>query len=110
MSLKSIRESYSKLLNAFSHAGIKLNEAQKSDLDTFILALESKMESQRKNTVKVTKKIVTENLESQYKTLFESIIAHQRKNAELAGKIQTKVAKLNESKKLASRVNNYLDL
>lgn len=48
MSLKSIRESYSKLLTVFKDAGVALNESQKSDLDTFVLALESNMESQRK--------------------------------------------------------------
>nr|DAH73894.1 MAG TPA: hypothetical protein [Caudoviricetes sp.] len=47
MSLKSIRESYSKLLTVFNDAGIKLTEAQKADLDTFILALESTMSEQR---------------------------------------------------------------
>jgi hypothetical protein len=48
MSLKSIRESYSKLLTVFKDAGVSLNESQKADLDTFVLALESNMESQRK--------------------------------------------------------------
>ena len=43
MSLKSIRESYSKLVKAFTDAGVKLDESQKADLDTFIVALESKM-------------------------------------------------------------------
>lgn len=47
MSLKSIRESYSKLLTVFNDAGIKLTESQKADLDTFILALESTMSEQR---------------------------------------------------------------
>ena len=41
MSLKSIRESYSKLLTVFNDAGVKLNESQKADLDTFVLAIES---------------------------------------------------------------------
>lgn len=41
MNLKSIRENYSNLLAAFSDAGIKLNESQKSNLDSFILSLES---------------------------------------------------------------------
>jgi hypothetical protein len=73
MSLKSIRESYAGLINAFAEAGVKLDESQKASLDTFIVALESKMSKQKEATVKATKKIVTEHLEKQYKNVFESI-------------------------------------
>lgn len=52
MSLKSIRESYSNLLNVFETTGISLNESQKSDLDTFVLALESKLDDVRKTAIK----------------------------------------------------------
>ena len=58
MSLKSIRESYSKLLTVFKDAGVALNESQKADLDPFVLALESNMESQRKQAIKMTKEAV----------------------------------------------------
>ena len=68
MSLKSIRESYSKLLTTFNDAGIKLNESQKSDLDTFVLALESTMSKQRESAIRKTKKAVTEKLEKEFKT------------------------------------------
>lgn len=110
MSLKSIRESYSKLIKAFTDAGVQLNESQKANLDTFIVALESKMSKQKEATVRVTKKIVTEHLEKEYKAVFESILKHQAQNAELAAKVQSKVQSLNESKKLARKVSNYLDL
>lgn len=110
MSLKSIRQSYSALLQAFEEGGVKLNESQKSSLDTFILALESKMTKQKEATVKATKKIVTEHLENEYKKVFESIFANLQKNSELASKIQTKVTQVNESKKIARKVSNYLDL
>lgn len=110
MSLKSIRESYAGLINAFTEAGVKLNESQKASLDTFIVALESKMSKQKEATVKATKKIVTEHLEKQYKEVFESIMQHQAENAELAAKVQNKIQSINESKKLARKVNNYLDL
>lgn len=74
MSLKSIRESYSKLLTTFNDAGVKLNESQKADLDTFVMALESTMTKQREAVIKKTQKAVTEKLENQYKVVFESIM------------------------------------
>ena len=110
MSLKSIRESYASLINAFTEAGVKLNESQKANLDTFIVALESKMSKQKEATVKATKKIVTEHLDKQYKKVFESFMKHQAENAELASKIQNKIQSINEAKKLARKVGNYLDL
>ena len=110
MSLKSIRESYAGLIEAFTKAGVKLNESQKASLDTFIVALESKMSKQKEATVKATKRIVTEHLDKQYKQVFESFMQHQAENAELAAKIQNKIQSINESKKLARKVGNYLDL
>lgn len=110
MSLKSIRESYSKLLTTFNDAGIKLNESQKSDLDAFVLALESTMSKQRQDAIRKTKKAVTEKLESEYKTIFESILRNQAENSRLASQIQTAAVKMNESKKIANKVNDYLDL
>ena len=110
MKLDSIRENYSRLLAAFNKAGVKLTESQKADIDTFIVGLEAKIQKVKESTAKVTKKIVTEHLEKQYKEVFESITAHQAKNAELAAKIQDKITKLNESKKIARKVDNYLNL
>jgi len=81
MSLKSIRESYSKFLTVLTDSGVKLNESQKSDLDSFILAIESKMAKQKQTAIKATKKIVTEHLEAEYKKVFESILKHQEENA-----------------------------
>lgn len=110
MSLKSIRESYAGLIEAFTKAGVKLNESQKANLDTFIVALESKMSKQKEATVKATKKIVTEHLDKQYKQVFESFMQHQAENAELAARLQKKITSINEANKLARKVNNYLDL
>ena len=81
MSLKSIRESYSKLLTVFKDAGVALNESQKADLDTFVLALESNMESQRKQAIKMTKKTVEAKMEKEYRKVFESIMANMQENA-----------------------------
>lgn len=110
MSLKSIRESYSKFISTLENAGVKINESQKADLDSFILAIESKMQKQKELAIKSTKKIVTEHLEAEYKKIFESIMQHQSENVELAGKIQSKITALKESKKIARKVNDYLDM
>ena len=110
MSLKSIRQNYSKLISAFESAGVKLNESQKSELDTFIVALESKIDNMKKATVKITKKIVTEHLEKEYRKVFESILDNKEKHDMLVSKIQNKVNQINESKKLARKVDNYLSL
>ena len=110
MSLKSIRESYSRFLTVLKDAGIKINESQKSDLDSFILAVEAKMSKQKEFAVKATKKIVTEHIESKYKKVFESLFKHLQENSELTSKIAVKAAKLNESKKMSQKVSNYLDL
>lgn len=109
MNLTSIRENYGKLLTAFNDAGIKLSESQKADLDTFMVALESKIESTKQTAIKATKKIVENRLGEEYRKVFESILKHQAENAELAGKIQTHIKALNESKKVSRKVDEYLD-
>ena len=110
MSLKSIRESYSKLLTVFNDAGVKLNESQKADLDTFVLAIESNISKQRQTAIRQTKKLVEKKMEKEYREVFESIMANMQKNSELASKIQDKITQINESKKIASHVDNFLDL
>lgn len=47
MSLKTIRDSYKKLLATLNEAGIKLDASQKSGLDGFILSLEESVSSTR---------------------------------------------------------------
>ena len=108
MSLKSIRQNYTKLIAAFESAGVKLDESQKSELDTFIVALESKIDNMKQATVKATKKIVTEHLEKEYRKVFESILDNKAKHDELVSKIQNKVNQINEQKKLSRKVDNYL--
>lgn len=63
MSLKSIRESYNKLLATMNEAGIKLDASQKSDLDNFIITLESTMSEQRKKAIEMTKRATEAKLE-----------------------------------------------
>lgn len=110
MSLKSIRESYSKLLTVFNDAGVKLNESQKADLDTFVLAIESSMSRQRETAIRQTRRLVERKMEKEYREVFESIMSNMQKNAELASAIQDKVTQINESRKIASHVDNFLDV
>lgn len=107
--INSIRENYSMLLATFKDAGIKLTESQKSNIDQFILALENKIDETKHKTIFATKKVVENKLESEYKQVVESIIQNLAKNAELAGKIQDKITSINESKKMAVKVDEYLD-
>ena len=110
MSLKHIQENYARLLVAFKEAGIKLTESQKKDIDGFVLALESQMEATKHATIKATRKVVEDKLAKEYRAVVESILQHQQKHAELAGKIQSKITKINESKELSHAVDNYLDV
>lgn len=110
MSLKSIRESYSKLLTVFNDAGIKLSESQKADLDTFVLAIEENMAKQRETAIRQTKQLVEAKMEKEYKAVFESVMTNSQENAALAAKIQDKVTQISEAKKIADKVDNFLDL
>jgi len=109
MSLKHIRENYARLLTAFKDAGVKLSESQKKDIDGFVLALESSIEQTKEATIKATQKVVEKKLASEYRAVVESILAHQQEHAILAGKIQNKITKINESSKLAHAVDGYLE-
>lgn len=110
MSLKSIRESYSKLLNVFNEAGIKLTESQKSDVDAFVLAVESNMSKQRQQAIQQTKHAVEAKMEKEFSEVFENVINVMQENSYLASKIQEKIARLDEHKKLSNKVNDYLEL
>ena len=108
MSLKHLRENYARLLNAFKDAGVSLTESQKKDIDGFMLALESSIQQTKESAIKTTRKVVERQMEKEYKSVFESILQHVVEHDALAGKIQRRVNKINESKKLAKDVDNYL--
>lgn len=109
MTLKSLRSNYTRLLKAFDQAGVKLNESQKESLDTFMLDLETKINETRNAAIKATKKVVEEKLEKEYKTVVESILAHQKEIMETSGKIQAKKAEQAQRKAISESVDNYLD-
>ena len=110
MSLKTIRDSYEKLLTTLNEAGIKLDASQKSGLDGFILSLEESVSSQRQKAIRMAKEATEKKMEKEYKEVFESIMKHTQEHFEIASKVQDKITQLNESKKLSSKVTDYLDL
>ena len=110
MSLKTIRDSYEKLLTTLNEAGIKLDASQKSGLDGFILSLEESVSSQRQKAIRMAKEATEKKMEKEYKEVFESIMKHTQEHFEIASKVQDKITRLNESKKLSNKVTDYLDL
>lgn len=108
--MRTLRENYSRLLQGLKRSGVKLSDRQKSDLDTFIVALEHKINESKKITARKTKKLVTENLEEKYEHLVGKILKHLQEHVDMASKIETRKARLNERKKVAHHVSNYLDL
>ena len=110
MSLKTIRDSYEKLLTTLNEAGIKLDASQKSGLDGFILSLEESVSSQRQKAIRMAKEATEKKMEKEYKEVFESIMKHTQEHFEIASKVQDKITRLNASKKLSSKVTDYLDL
>ena len=110
MSLKTIRDSYKKLLATLNEAGIKLDASQKSGLDGFILSLEESVSSTRQNAIRMAKKATERKMEREYRQVFESIMEHTQQHFMLAAKVQDKITQLNESKKITSKVSDYLDL
>ena len=110
MSLKTIRDSYEKLLKTLNEAGVKLDASQKSGLDGFILSLEESVSTQRQNAIRMAKQMTEKKMEKEFKAVFESIMKHTQQHYEIASKVQDKITQLNESKKMSSKVSNYLDL
>lgn len=109
MNLKSLRESYNKLLDSFKEMGVTLNESQQENVDNFMLQLESKLKDVRDVAIKTTKKMVTEKLDDEYKELFESILKHMNENAEVSSKIQNKINEMKVVEELSESVNGFLD-
>ena len=109
MNLKSLRESYNKLLDSFKEMGVTLNESQQENVDNFMLQLESKLKDVRNVAIKTTKKMVTEKLDAEYKELFESILKHMNENAEVSSKIQNKINEMKVVEELSESVNGFLD-
>ena len=105
MSLKAVKNSYTKMLKVFESKGIKLSDEDKQVFEGFIDNYEKALkESEKKGFVKG---II--HAENKIKPVVESIFKHQTINQQLASKIQTKVSAINESKKIAKKVSNYIE-
>ena len=110
MSLKTIRDSYEKLLTTLNESGIKLGASQKSGLDGFVVALEESVSTQRQKAIKMAKAATERKMEREFRQVFESIMKHTQEHFKIAAKVQDQITKLNESKKLSGKVSSYLDL
>lgn len=110
MRLKAIRDSYEKLLATLNEAGVRLDASQKSNLDGFILAIESAVTDEKKKAVLKAKKLTEQKCEREFGMVFESIMKHTFENMELAGKIQDRVNALKESKRQTDKISDYLDM
>jgi len=91
MSLKTIRDSYEKLLTTLNEAGVKLDASQKSGLDNFILSIEESISTQRQKAIKMAKEATEKKMEKEFKEVFESVMKHTQEHYEIASKIQDKL-------------------
>lgn len=105
MALKTLQKNYDALLKAFEEAGVTLTESQKSSLDTFMLDFQKKLTETRDSAIKATKKLVEEKMEKEFKEVFESIQANQKKVFEKSSKIDV----LRSQKVMTEALDQYLD-
>ena len=105
MALKTLQKKYDELLKVFEELGVKLNESQKDTLDTFMLDFQAKLNETRDNAVRVTKRLVEEKLEKEFKEVFESIRTHQKEVFEKSSRIDN----LKHQSILVEAIDQYLD-
>jgi len=104
MSLKTIKNDYAELLKVFESCGVKLTKKQKSSMDAFVSNYAKTLNESKKQGVIEGIKIA----EKKIKPVIESILKHQTLNQKLVTAIQEKVATINESKRIAVKVDKYL--
>ena len=109
MSLKSIRENYTTLIKTFESAGVKLTEKEKKNIDSFILALESNIQKTKEDTCRVTRNLVEKKMEAKFRKVFENIMKHKAELDEISSKVQKKVTQIKESRKMADKVDQFLN-
>ena len=109
MSLKSIRENYTTLIKTFESAGVKLTESEKKNIDSFILNLESNIQKTKEDTRRVTRDLVEKKMEAKFRKVFESIMKHKAELDEISAKVQKKVTQIKESRKMADKVDQFLN-
>lgn len=104
MALKTLQKKYDELLKVFEEVGVTLTESQKDSLDTFMLDFQRKLQETRDSAIRATKKIVEERMENEYRTVFESVMKHQKELLQKSGRIDV----ANSQKVLAEAVDHYL--
>lgn len=104
MALKTLQKKYDELLKVFEEVGVTLTEAQKDSLDTFMLDFQNKLNETRDSAIRATKKLVEEKMEKEFREVFESINAKQRKIYQKCGEMDVKKSQ----KVLAEAVDQYL--
>lgn len=110
MNLTNLKDKYGKLLEAFKSAGVELTESQRASMDGFLNDLESTINESQAIAIQATANVVKRELESEYKTVVESIIKNTNKNVELASKINGyTLDKSIDHAKLAEALDSYLD-
>ena len=90
MALKTLQKKYDELLKVFEEVGVTLTEAQKDSLDTFMLDFQNKLNETRDSAIRATKKLVEEKMEKEFREVFESINAKQRKIYQKCGEMDVK--------------------
>lgn len=103
-----MREISEGLLASFKDAGVKLSEGQKSDIDNFIKAIESKLDEQKRLAIEATKSVVERRMEKEYRRVIESILTHYENYAALVEKIGSVKTKINEREQIAESVDSFL--
>jgi len=95
-------------LASFKDAGVKLSEGQKSDIDNFIKAIESKLDEQKRLAIEATKSVVERRMEKEYRRVIESILTHYENYASLVERIGSVKTKINEREQIAESVDSFL--
>lgn len=104
-SYKTIREISEKLLSSLASAGVVLTEGQKSDVDAFMLAIEAKIEEQKRAAIRATKIVVERRMDEEYKKVFESILKHQ----DVYNRLLEKIAVVESTKKISEEMADTVD-
>lgn len=107
-SYNTIKEISEKLLSSLASAGVVLTEAQKSDVDSFMTAIESRLDEQKRLAIAATKSVVERRMDDEYKKVFESIVKHQEVYNRLLEKIAIAQATKKVTEEMAESVDKFI--
>ena len=107
-SYNTIQEISEKLLSSLASAGVVLTEAQKSDVDSFMTAIESRLDEQKRLAIAATTSVVERRMDDEYKKVFESIVKHQEVYNRLLEKIAIAQATKKVTEEMAESVDKFI--